>query len=197
MPPTPVAAPWYGSTADGWLCDSILNATARPSPMSITPAFSPGPAMTSSPVVGSDASSGRLLLYEQCSLHMTLNIASSRSFGSRPRRLPIASSSSSVMPSDRWSGATSSTSPTRPMESRSGTTGSREEPRPVIETSASASAARDAGSIVIARRPPRPPPSATASASTVPWPPTRRANGGSPDRRRSRGSVPTLAPDGA
>ena len=29
MPPTPVAAPWYGSTADGWLCDSILNATAE------------------------------------------------------------------------------------------------------------------------------------------------------------------------
>ena len=30
MPPTPVAAPWYGSTADGWLCDSILKATAQP-----------------------------------------------------------------------------------------------------------------------------------------------------------------------
>ena len=43
MPPTPVAAPWYGSTADGWLCDSILNAMASPSPMEITPAFSPGP----------------------------------------------------------------------------------------------------------------------------------------------------------
>ena len=25
MPPTPVAAPWYGSMNDGWLCDSILN----------------------------------------------------------------------------------------------------------------------------------------------------------------------------
>ena len=33
MPPTPVAAPWYGSTALGWLCDSILNATASPSPI--------------------------------------------------------------------------------------------------------------------------------------------------------------------
>ena len=43
MPPTPVAAPWYGSTALGWLCDSILNATASPSPIEMTPAFSPGP----------------------------------------------------------------------------------------------------------------------------------------------------------
>ena len=30
MPPTPVAAPWNGSTALGWLCDSILNAMAKP-----------------------------------------------------------------------------------------------------------------------------------------------------------------------
>ena len=43
----------------------------------------PGPATTSLPVVGSVRSSGRELLYEQCSLHMTLNIASSRPFGSR------------------------------------------------------------------------------------------------------------------
>ena len=28
MPPTPVAAPWYGSTYDGWLCDSTLKVTA-------------------------------------------------------------------------------------------------------------------------------------------------------------------------
>ena len=32
MPPTPVAAPWNGSTALGWLCDSTLNAIASPSP---------------------------------------------------------------------------------------------------------------------------------------------------------------------
>ena len=62
MPPTPVAAPWYGSTALGWLCDSSLNATARPSPMRTTPAFSPGPATTPRPPVGSVASSGRELL---------------------------------------------------------------------------------------------------------------------------------------
>ena len=102
IPPTPVAAPWYGSTALGWLCDSILNATASPSPIEITPAFSPGPGDDASAAVpvGSVRSSGRELLYEQCSLHITLNIASSRSFGSRPpSRSRIASSSSSVRPS--------------------------------------------------------------------------------------------------
>ncbi len=34
IPPTPVAAPWNGSTADGWLWLSTLNATASPSPRS-------------------------------------------------------------------------------------------------------------------------------------------------------------------
>src|SRR5207344_3279024 len=38
MPPTPVAAPWYGSMNDGWLWDSILNTAASPSPMSTAPA---------------------------------------------------------------------------------------------------------------------------------------------------------------
>ena len=105
IPPTPVAAPWYGSTADGWLWDSILNATASPSPIEITPACSPTPATTSRPAVGSVASSGRELLYEQCSLHMTLNMASSRSFGSRPSFSRMASSSTSSSPSARCSGA--------------------------------------------------------------------------------------------
>src|SRR5436309_1970689 len=58
IPPTPVAAPWNGSTADGWLCDSTLNATANPLPTSITPAFSPGPWRTRSPRDGSRFSSG-------------------------------------------------------------------------------------------------------------------------------------------
>ena len=43
MPPTPVAAPWYGSMADGWLWLSMRMAAAMPSPTSTTPAFSPGP----------------------------------------------------------------------------------------------------------------------------------------------------------
>ena len=49
MPPTPVAAPWYGSMNDGWLCDSILKTAASPSPMSTAPAFSPGPCSTCGP----------------------------------------------------------------------------------------------------------------------------------------------------
>ena len=53
IPPTPVAAPWNGSTNDGWLCDSILNTAATPPPRSTTPAFSPGPCSTRSPWLGS------------------------------------------------------------------------------------------------------------------------------------------------
>ncbi len=52
IPPTPVAAPWVGSMNDGWLWLSILKATACPSPMSMIPAFSPGPCSTPSPLVG-------------------------------------------------------------------------------------------------------------------------------------------------
>ena len=82
MPPTPVAAPWYGSTALGWLWDSILNTTARPSPMRDRA----GVLARAGEDVGAVrwaacASSGRELLYEQCSLHMTLNMASSSSLG--------------------------------------------------------------------------------------------------------------------
>ncbi|GIW20327.1 MAG: hypothetical protein KatS3mg065_0623 [Chloroflexota bacterium] len=62
IPPTPVAAPWTGSTAEGWLWDSILKATASPSPMATTPAFSPGPATTPDPPRGRVARSGLLLL---------------------------------------------------------------------------------------------------------------------------------------
>ena len=57
MPPTPVAAPWCGSMKLGWLWLSILKMQASfvpsgPSPMSTTPAFSPGPQITRGPVVG-------------------------------------------------------------------------------------------------------------------------------------------------
>ena len=57
MPPTPVAAPWNGSTADGWLCDSTLNAIATPSPTSTAPAFSPGPISRCGPSTGRPRSS--------------------------------------------------------------------------------------------------------------------------------------------
>jgi hypothetical protein len=63
MPPTPVAAPWKGSTALGWLWDSILKAMARPSPMSMIPAFSsPAPTSTRGERVGKVFSSGRVFL---------------------------------------------------------------------------------------------------------------------------------------
>ena len=55
IPPTPVAAPWKGSTALGWLCDSTLNATAQPSPTSTAPAFSPGPMTTRAALGGQRA----------------------------------------------------------------------------------------------------------------------------------------------
>ena len=84
MPPTPVAAPWKGSTADGWLWLSTLSATARPSPTSITPAFSPGPWSTRGPDVGNRPRRGRECLYPQCSLQRSEKTASSKSFASRP-----------------------------------------------------------------------------------------------------------------
>ncbi len=53
IPPTPVVAPWNGSMKEGWLCDSILKAQAHSPPMSMMPAFSPGPCITSLLLVGS------------------------------------------------------------------------------------------------------------------------------------------------
>jgi hypothetical protein len=53
MPPTPVAAPCFGSMKEGWLWLSILKTTARPSPIATTPAFSPGPWRTCGARVGS------------------------------------------------------------------------------------------------------------------------------------------------
>ena len=99
-PADPVAAPWNGSTALGWLCDSTLNAATRPPPTSTAPAFSPGPITTLSPSVGKRRSL-RECLYAQCSDHISENMASSRSFGSRPRSSRIRSYSESVRPSSR------------------------------------------------------------------------------------------------
>src|SRR3954465_13092065 len=100
IPPTPVAAPWFGSPALGWLWDSILNATARPPPLETPPEFSPRPPPTppADGPVGSVARSGLELLYEQCSLHITLNMASSTWFGSRPPRPSRTAASSATGP---------------------------------------------------------------------------------------------------
>src|SRR6185437_6227373 len=99
IPPTPVAAPWYGSSADGWLCDSILNAHPKPPPKSTRPAFS-SPAFAS--IRG--LSLGRVFnqvmefLYEQCSLHITAKIESSVKLGARPSISFIRSNSSGSKP---------------------------------------------------------------------------------------------------
>ena len=59
IPPTPVAAPSYGSSALGWLCDSILKTHTQPSPRSIAPAFSsPAFVRTYGPVLGKCLNSG-------------------------------------------------------------------------------------------------------------------------------------------
>src|SRR5262245_27531912 len=104
IPPTPVAAPWNGSTADGWLWLSTLNATARPSPRSSTPAFSPGPWRTRSPELGSRFRRSAECLYPQCSDQRSEKTASSKSFGFRPSRAWMRSCSPSVRPRARWSG---------------------------------------------------------------------------------------------
>src|SRR5512143_962670 len=103
IPPTPVAAPWYGSIKDGWLCDSILKTAASPSPMSMTPAFSPGPCITQAAFVGKRFRCGLDDLYEQCSLHMTENMPSSVYVGVRPSILSILSYSSVESPCETTS----------------------------------------------------------------------------------------------
>src|ERR1700686_547073 len=87
---------------DGWLCDSILNAQAQPSPMSMIPAFSPGPCNTSLLRVGRRFRCTRDDLYEQCSLHITLKMPSSVRVGSRPPSSCLTfSNSSGVRPCSR------------------------------------------------------------------------------------------------
>ncbi len=109
MPPTPVAAPWKGSTALGWLWDSTLNAHTRPPPTSTAPAFSPGPTTTWGPSVGSVRSSFLECLYAQCSLHSSEYIASSTWFGGRPCFSQTSSYSARVRPSATASSAVGST----------------------------------------------------------------------------------------
>src|SRR3954470_22885798 len=99
VPPTPVAAPWNGSTAEGWLWDSTLKATVSPPPTSTAPAFSPGPMTTRGPSVGSVRNSFLECLYAQCSLQSSENIASSTWFGGRSSLSQISSYSARVSPS--------------------------------------------------------------------------------------------------
>src|SRR5690348_11987800 len=83
---------------EGWLWLSILKTTASPSPISMTPAFSPGPQMTRGPVVGNVFSQIFDDLYEQCSLHIAEKMPSSVRFGVRPRMAQARSNSSAESP---------------------------------------------------------------------------------------------------
>src|SRR5688572_9934845 len=83
---------------DGWLWLSILKIAACPSPMSMIPAFSPGPQITHGASVGSFLRWMRELLYEQCSLHMPEHMPSSTRLGSRPIALRTCSYSSALRP---------------------------------------------------------------------------------------------------
>src|ERR1700740_3257735 len=83
---------------DGWLWLSILNTTAWPSPMSITPAFSPGPWITQGALVGNPRKCSREDLYEQCSFHIAEKIPSSVKLGTLPINLRMRSYSSGLRP---------------------------------------------------------------------------------------------------
>src|SRR5476651_1841890 len=83
---------------EGWLWLSILNTQAKPSPMSMTPAFSPGPWITCGPLVGSVRRWTLDDLYEQCSFHIAEKMPSSVSDGSRPIRSSTRLYSSGLRP---------------------------------------------------------------------------------------------------
>src|SRR3981081_259599 len=83
---------------EGWLWLSILNTTASPSPISMTPAFSPGPWITQGALVGSVRRWIFDDLYEQCSFHMAEKMPSSVKVGVRPISLRMRSYSSGLSP---------------------------------------------------------------------------------------------------
>src|SRR4051812_17491587 len=74
---------------------------AWPSPISMTPAFSPGPQITRGPSIGNFFSWFLDDLYEQCSDHITENTPSSTRLGSRPRRSRTTPYSSALRPNSR------------------------------------------------------------------------------------------------
>src|SRR4030081_3832044 len=82
----------------GWLWLSILNPPAWPSPISITPAFSPGPWITHGALVGNPRRWMREDLYEQCSFHIAEKIPSSVNVGTRPISFRMRSYSSGLRP---------------------------------------------------------------------------------------------------
>ena len=89
-----------------------MNVTAYPSPMSMTPAFSPMPAsiLPAGVSCGMSANLRRCTLddlYEQCSLHITEYMASSQLVGRRPRMSRMRWYSSGFSPSSAHGCSTS------------------------------------------------------------------------------------------
>src|SRR4028118_44612 len=95
---------------EGWLWLSILKMQAKPSPISITPAFSPGPWITQGALVGRPRRWMREDLYEQCSFHMDDTTPSSVMVGSRPIRFTKRSYSSALSPCSLTSSGVMATS---------------------------------------------------------------------------------------
>src|SRR5947209_10217434 len=83
---------------EGWLWLSILKTQACPSPMSMTPAFSPGPWITHGALVGRLRRWTREDLYEQCSFHIAEKIPSSVKLGAREMSARMRSYSSGLRP---------------------------------------------------------------------------------------------------
>src|SRR5689334_7164302 len=83
---------------EGWLWLSILKIAASPSPISMTPAFSPGPWITQGALVGSVRRWIFEDLYEQCSFHIAEKMPSSVKVGVRPISLRSRSYSSGLRP---------------------------------------------------------------------------------------------------
>src|ERR1700692_4473309 len=79
-----------------WL--SILNTTASPSAMSMTPAFSPGPWITQGALVGNVRRWIFEDLYEQCSFHIAEKMPSSVKVGARPISFSMRAYSSGFSP---------------------------------------------------------------------------------------------------
>ena len=85
IPPTPVAAPWNGSTALGWLCDSTLNAT-RPAVADVDGAgvLARAHHARAGPSVGSVRSSGASACRSSAPTTAARSIASSTAVGVAP-----------------------------------------------------------------------------------------------------------------
>src|ERR1700688_4138323 len=83
---------------EGWLWLSILKTTASPSPMSMTPAFSPGPWITHGAFVGSVRRWIFEDLYEQCSFHIAEKMPSSVKLGLPPMSSSRRAFSSGLLP---------------------------------------------------------------------------------------------------